>query len=444
MAKNLTRRGFLGGAAVAGTSLAAMGMVGCSNQSSDSSEGADNSSSDKVNLQFWCHENQVWTASYEAMAKAFEESHPEYHVEVTSYPYDVYNDKIQTALSSTSGGPDVIAVWGGMAPSFIETDALSPVPDDLASELSTDYLEPTVGIYKKEGICYGVPEEFNLEYGGILVNKKLFDEAGLEYPTTWDEMRAISKQVAVRDGDINTMSGIELVDTDALICNYLAMILQQGGTYYDEDGTVNFNTPEGIKAMQEMVSTVKDGDNDLRHLSDGDYDYVDVFEDKAYGGAKGPWAIAEGTDSYKLTYGEDFEYIPMPLYGDKQAFAAETGWGLIVPANGKNVDAAWEYVKFFSAPENLIEHNIACYQLPPRASLLDSDEYKSKMPQMSFILDMLPSGTWFGPYNTSDFRTIFNNGFIELCESENPDYEGVLTKVSEQITKECKISYSMD
>jgi multiple sugar transport system substrate-binding protein len=441
MKREMTRRNFIGTAAAAGASLAALAATGCGSTSSSAGSG---SSDGKTTLQFWCHENQVWTSSYQKVAEEFEKANPDCHVEVTSYPYKVYVDKIQTALSSGENLPDIIAVWGGMAPDFIETDALAPVPDDIAEELESDYLAPTVGIYKKEGTCYGVPEEFNLEYGGMLVNKKLFDEAGLSYPTTWKEMRELSAKVAKRDGDVNTMSGIELVDTDALICNYLAMILQQGGSYYDADGNVNLATAEGIAAMKEMVSTVKDGDNDLRHLSDGDYDYVDVFEGKAYGAAKGPWAIAEGTDNYGLKYGEDFEYAPMPLYGEKQAFVAETGWGLIVPAKGANVDRAWDYVKFFSEPENLVQHNIACYQLPPRTSLLNSDEFKNALPEMAFILDILPYGQWFGPFNTSDFRTIFNNGFITLCESDDPDYEGVLKDISEQVTNTCKISYSME
>ena len=38
------------------------------------------------------------------------------------------------------------------------------------------------------------------------------------------------------------MKGFEMIDTDALICNYLAMILQQGGQYLEEDDSINFAT----------------------------------------------------------------------------------------------------------------------------------------------------------------------------------------------------------
>lgn len=196
--------------------------------------------------------------------------------------------------------------------------------------------------------------------------------------------------------------------------------------------------------MNEILSMVKDGECDLENLTADEYCYNDVYQDKGYMSSVGSWAIGEGTDSYDLTYGEDFEYVKVPQYGEKMAFASETGWGIIVPENGKNKDAAWEFVKFFSEPENLVQHNIACNQLPPRKSLLDSEEYKEAMPNVTFLLDILPSGQWMGPYNTSDMRDVFNQTFIDLCQSDDPDVEGALKEASEKITKECQIGYSMD
>ena len=412
---------------------------GSKNDKKDASDGDG-----KTVLTFWCHDNAPWVKAYKEMGKKFEKANPDYKVEVQEYPFEVYNDKIQTALTSSTSGPDIIAVWGGLAPSFIQSDALSEVPEDLSKELKEDYLAPTVGIYQKEGKYYGVPMEFNLEYGGMIVNKKLFDDAGISYTKTWEDLRKVSKEVSRQNGEVVEMKGFEMIDTDALICNYLAMILQQGGQYLQEDDSINFATPEGIKAMEEILSMVKDGECDLDNLTAGEYCYNDVYQDKGYMSSVGSWAIGEGTDSYDLTYGEDFEYVPVPQYGEKMAFASETGWGIMVPDNGKNKDAAWEFVKFFSEPENLVQHNIACNQLPPRKSLLDSEEYKEAMPNIAFLLDILPSGQWMGPYNTSDMREIFDQMFIGLCQSDNPDIEGALKEASEKITEECQIGYSMD
>lgn len=416
-------------------------LAGCG---SDSSSEGDKNSEGKTTLTFWCHQNEPWVKSYEEMAEKFEKENPEYTVDVQDYPYDVYNEKIQTAITSSTAGPDIIAVWGGMAPNFIGTDALSEVPEDLAKELDEDYMEPTVGSYKKNGKYYGVPMEYNLEYGGMVVNKKLFDEAGLSYPTTWEELRNVSGSVSVQNGDLVEMKGFEMFDTDSLICNYLAMILQQGGQYLEEDDSVNFATTDGVTAMNEILDMIKNGECDLTHLTDGEYCFNDVYQDKGYMASVGSWAIGEGTDTYDLEYGTDFEYVSVPQYGSQMAFASETGWGLIVPENSKNKDAAWEFISFFSEPENLVEHNIACSQLPPRKSLLTNEKYIEEMPQVEFLLDILPNGQWMGPYNTSDMRAILNQTFLNLCQEENPDVESALKEASEQITAECKYDYSAE
>lgn len=418
--------------------------VGCGSSGGSDTEEAEESSGEKTTLTFWCHENEPWIKSYEAMAEKFEAENPEYDVVVESYPMSVYMDKIQTALTDENGGPDIIALWGGMAAPFIASDALSAVPDDLAADMDEDFMEPTVGIYKKNGTYYGVPMEYNLEYGGMVVNKKLFEEAGLEYPQTWEELRAVSKQVAKVNGDVVEMGGFECVDGDALINNFLAMILQQGGNYIEEDGSVNFATEEGITALNELLSIVKDGECTLENLSAGEYCFNDVYQDKAFMSSVGTWAIGEGTDSYELTYGEDFEYVAVPQYGDEMAFTSESGWGLIVPANGANVDAAWDYVRFFTDPENLVEHNIACNQLPPRTSMLDSEEYREAMSNIDFILDILPYGKWRGSYSASAMNSLFDQMFIELCQSENPDVEASLAEVSQKITEECSLGYTQD
>lgn len=418
-------------------------VVGCG---SSDKKAEDSKKSEKTKLTFWCHENEPWIKAYEAMAEKFEAEHEEYDVEVVSYPFKAYTEKIQTALTSSGKEcPDIIAVWGGMAPSYIESDALAPVPDEMAKDIKEDYLEPAIGVYQKEGSLYGVAMEYNLEYGGMIVNKNLFDESKLSYPTTWEELRKVSKDVSVSNGDVVEMEGFEMMDGDSLFCNYLAMILQQGGQYLNEDGSVNFATPEGVKALEEILSMVDDGETDLENLVNGEYCFNDVYQGKGYMASVGSWGIGEA-GAYDLEYGKDFEYVPVPQYGEKMAFAAETGWGVMVPKNSEHVDAAWEFINFFIQPENLVDHNIACNQLPPRKSMLTNEKYIKEMPNVTFLLDILPNGQWMGPYNTSGMRSVFNDMFIELCQTKKADrdVEGALKQASEKISTENKMSYSME
>ena len=418
-------------------------VVGCG---SSDKKAEDGKKTEKTKLTFWCHENEPWIKSYEAMAEKFEAEHEEYDVEVVSYPFKAYTEKIQTALTSSGKEcPDIIAVWGGMAPSYIASDALAPVPEEMAKDIKEDYMEPAIGVYQKEGSLYGVAMEYNLEYGGMIVNKNLFDEAKLSYPTTWEELRKVSQDVSVSNGDVVEMEGFEMMDGDSLFCNYLAMILQQGGQYLNEDGSINFASPEGVKALEEILSMVDNGETDLENLVNGEYCFNDVYQGKGYMASVGSWGIGEA-GAYELEYGKDFEYVPVPQYGEKMAFAAETGWGIMVPKNSANVDAAWEFINFFIQPENLVEHNIACNQLPPRKSMLTSETYIKAMPNVRFLLDILPNGQWMGPYNTAAMRSTFNDRFIELCQTKKADrdIEGALKQASEKISAENKMSYSME
>ena len=169
-----------------------------------------------------------------------------------------------------------------MAPSYIASDALAPVPEEMAKDIKEDYMEPAIGVYQKEGSLYGVAMEYNLEYGGMIVNKNLFDEAKLSYPTTWEELRKVSQDVSVSNGDVVEMEGFEMMDGDSLFCNYLAMILQQGGQYLNEDGSINFASPEGVKALEEILSMVDNGETDLENLVNGEYCFNDVYQGKGY------------------------------------------------------------------------------------------------------------------------------------------------------------------
>ena len=98
-------------------SMAAVMAAGCGSGSGggtepDSGDGGEKkeSSDGKTTLTFWCHENEPWVKSYKEMAKKFEDANPDYTVEVQDYPFKVYNDKIQTALTSSTAGPDIVAV----------------------------------------------------------------------------------------------------------------------------------------------------------------------------------------------------------------------------------------------------------------------------------------------------------------------------------------------
>ena len=264
-----------------------------------------------------------------------------------------------------------------------------------------------------------MPLEYNLEYGGMLVNKKLFEEAGLDYPTTWEELEQVSNQVSVGDGTVNEMRGFDFVSQDSLTYLYLGMILSSGGQYLNEDGSVDFTSKEAVEAMEQLKSYVVDNHwSNMDTLVRGDSAYRLLYEGKSFMHPVGCWAVSNGEVAYGLKYGEDYDYVPLPSYGSETKFAAETGWGLAVPQNSKEQEGAWKFVEFFTDPDNLVEFNIACAQIPPRKSMQSSEKYQEAMPYATFLLDILEKGQWIGPYNTETFKASLASTFMSLCSTD--------------------------
>ncbi len=75
-----------------------------------------------------------------------------------------------------------------------------------------------IGGYVVDGKLYGLPQEFNCEYGGVLVNKTMYEKAGLTYPPEWktmDDVLADGKALTQRDSaGVMTVAGFDFNASD--------------------------------------------------------------------------------------------------------------------------------------------------------------------------------------------------------------------------------------
>ena len=380
-------------------------------------------------VTFWSHQNVAWNADWEALIAEFEAQNPDIRIEYTTFPYADFEAKTQTSLMASEAGADVYEVWGAWMLDFASTGALSEVPAELMSDLLEDSYEPVLGTLQYEGKYYGVPLELNSGYGGMVVNKKLFEENGYEYPTTWEGVLEIAREVAVQNGDVMEMRGLEYAGSDTLFFNWLAMILQKGGDFRTEDGRIVLDSEIAIECMEELVSYitvdhVNNLDTQTNALGVGEHAFVCL--DECYMATNGPWIVADCEATFGLTYGEDFEYIAQPPFveGAEQLWAAETGWSLCVANKSQVSDAAWKFVEFVMQPENLLRHNIACGQIPPRKSVAEDPAYVESFPYMKPMIDILDKSVYVGSFNTGIVKNYITQMFISLC-SEDGTYASV-------------------
>ena len=405
--------------------------------------GGKSAGGDKT-LTIWTHnDEETWNASYQAIADAYMKEHPDVKITIEAFPYDEYKTKIQTALMSKKGGADVYELWGGWAADFAPTGSLAALPDDLQKEVIDETYESTYGTLESGGKLYGIPQEFNIECGGLVVNNNLLNENGLSVPTTWDELvdNGIKGTVKSADGEV-TVKGFDFVNEDGVMYLFTSMILSQGEEYINSDGTFNFQTDAAKKAWEELASLATPTDRQtttLSGLDDGSdiEGYQELYAGQAMMVPRGPWCIAEGENEFDLEYGKDYSYVEMPFYGSEKRFAAETGWSMGVASDipEDKQALAFDFLKYFFRDDVIVNHNIACGQIPAKKKVAQSEEYVKGFEYAAPLIAILDGGQYIGKFNTGNFKDAVNETFSLYCKDGYDSTNAALQDLEEKCNK---------
>jgi multiple sugar transport system substrate-binding protein len=359
----------------------------------------------KENVTWWTHNNQAFVAANKEMIKRFEAANPGIHIVYQFFPYDIFINKLQTAYASSTE-PDIQQMFGTWVTDYAKKGLLAEVPIEKA-QLEHDFWPAALGAYVWEGKAYGMPHEYNLENGGMLINTKMFKEAGLSDPKSWDDILTSAKKLTQWDGDKLKRSGFAFTNNDSITFLLLSLILQQGGSYWDKDGQhVNFNTPEAQKAWEFETGLETKEKLTQERAYDVQLDTFDVFfQGQAALGYRGPWVIGVAKDTYPdLKFQTDYDYIPVPSFvpGKPPLFAAESGWGEVVSNRSQHKDAAFKFMQFMAQADNARDWNITTFTVPALQALKDDPKILQTAPALKTSFEALQYGQWVGPVQNRD------------------------------------------
>ena len=224
---------------------------------------------------------------------------PNVEITLETFDYDLYIQTLQTAMPAGEEA-DILQLFGTWTSQYAER--LTPAPDTLmtVAEAEDTFYAAPIGGFIVDGVLYGMPQEFNLEYGGVLVNKTKFDDAGVSYPPIWgtmDDVVADAVEISVvDDAGVMTVAGFHFTSSDPCVFSFLAGIKQRGGDYWNADYSgFTFNTPEAKATLEWMVNAAELGVVDPILFNDDENWVGDSFFEGRVGiGYIGTWAIAEG------------------------------------------------------------------------------------------------------------------------------------------------------
>lgn len=378
---------------------------------------ADGSGSNVVT--YWCHNNSDFVAANQALIDKFEAANPDIRVEMEAFPYDVLVQKMQAAYVAGNES-DIQQIFGSWAIQYTRNGLFAEIPAAITGDVSQRFYPAQIGGYMYQGKVYGIPREFNIENGGVLYYPALLAEAGFDrLPNTWAELVEVARALTTYDTEGNiTRAGFDFVSWDNITFTLLALILQQGGTYWAEDGIhVSFATPEAQTAAGALADMlVADKVTDFMH--NGPDDSADsFFKEKSAICIKGPWSVSMGINSYGR---DDFMYGPMPSWdGGEHAFAAESGWGEVVSARSADKEHVWRFYEFMTSTESNRLWNEMTSTVPSEPAIAEAADYLDANPYLKVSTKVMPYAQPIGPlFDTDAFKWFINSNFEKVALGE--------------------------
>ena len=121
-------------------------------------------------LRMWVHTNNAFIAGYEPLIAAYEAEHPNVDIQLENFDYELYLQTLQTAMPAGEEA-DILQLFGTWTSQYYER--LAPVPADVMTieQAKQIFYAAPIGGYIVNDVLYGMPQEFNMEYGGVLVNQ---------------------------------------------------------------------------------------------------------------------------------------------------------------------------------------------------------------------------------------------------------------------------------
>jgi multiple sugar transport system substrate-binding protein len=416
--KILSRRDFLRLATAAASGALLAACVPAGQQEAAPAQQQEAAAEDKtsaapaeetVSLRVWSHQNTSFVKANEELVKKYQEANPNVEIKYENFPYGDFITTIQTSMAAKNEA-DVMEMFGSWVQSYAKGGTLATVPDDFGMSLAqeTFYAAPLDG-YVWEGKLYGMPHEYNIENGGVMVNKRMFEEAQLGYPPEWDSWEALvsdAKKMTKVEGGNMTVAGFHYVTGDGLGFLLWQGILERGGDYFAKDGIhLDFLTPQAEETVQWLADmALKDQVVDALTFN-GSSNWVgdSFFQGLVAIGFIGPWIVPVARESHP-DFADPWEYVVSPHYGQKMSFAADSGWGKVVSPNSQSLEKSWDFARFCTVDQaNARGWNVATGTVPAQIAIAEDPTLLDELNWLGPSLKALPFGRFVGNLQDRDF-----------------------------------------
>jgi len=347
-------------------------LSACSSSSSDNGDGGDKKGSDKLEIFSW------WTGAGEedglkALIKLFEDKYPDVPIENAAVAGGAGTNAKAVLASRMQGNdpPATFQVHGGaeLNEGWVAADKMEALDDLYEKEGWNDkFPKDLIDMVSKDGKIYSVP--VNIHRGNVLwYNKKIFEENGLEAPTTFDAFFEAAEKLKAKGitplalGDKEPWTATHLFET--------VLLGKLGAEDYaklwtGELAVDDAKVKDAVETYKKMLSYIND-DHSSRNWQDASQL---VANGEAAMNVMGDWAKGYFVNDLKLKVNEDFGYVPTPETEGQFMVITDT-FGL--PKGVSNADDVKKFLAVLGSVEGQDAFNPLKGSIPAR---IDADVSK--------------------------------------------------------------------
>ena len=200
--------------------------------------------------------------------------------------FEAANDGIDLVVDCVSWN-DIYTVVNtrianGQAPDLLNIDVfadfqadglLLPAEEWCSPETYAKFYQAFLDQSEIDGTIWAVPDLASAR--AMYYNKDILDAAGVEVPTTWEELTAACEALKAYDPDIYPW-GIDMT-TDEGQAAFAYYTWGNGGGFVDDNGEWALNSAENVAAVEYAVGLVKAGLTNSDPATNTRYDLQDLF-----------------------------------------------------------------------------------------------------------------------------------------------------------------------
>lgn len=411
-------------ALAAAAAVTALALTACSSPTEPSG--------DTVELEFWHGYTEADGKVLDELVAEFNASQDDVEITPVTKPWATLLDTALPALSA-GDGPQLVALPPENIPTWASKGALIPLDDWYDDpESGADTLNPgAVSTGLADGERFGAPLSFTPL--SMFYNTALFEAAGVEVPTTWDEWVEAATALTIDENGDGTPEqyGLALQD-NATVGNgvWMSLLKSGGGDVVTEDGEVVVDSPENVSTLEFWAAAVADHQISPTGLTGVDGD--ELFKaGKAAMTFAGPWMATIAADS-----GIDYGIAPLPAGPDgikESALAVD----LAITSQASEADVAGiqSFLTWFYQPENMVTWSLAS-GWPPLTTDVDASEV-SENPVVAALTEqseygvallpgVIPQADVLSALDTATQQALAGGDVAELLATAQAEMEAAL------------------